>query len=40
MADSDDLKAGLAALPGYPMDRSMRLRINNYLTGRKAPVIT
>jgi ADP-ribose pyrophosphatase YjhB (NUDIX family) len=39
-SESSDVRwVPVADLPGYPMDRSMRLRINNYLTDRKAPVI-
>jgi ADP-ribose pyrophosphatase YjhB (NUDIX family) len=29
-----------SALPGYTMDRSMRIRINDYLRGAPSPVIT
>jgi hypothetical protein len=27
-------------IPGYPMDRSMRIRIDDYLTPDKPPVVT
>jgi hypothetical protein len=29
----------VSGLPGYPMDRSMRIRVNDYLRGDPRPVV-